>query len=282
MSDGKDYEFFVQKMQQALLNSENLGHQKNIKVEQNKIIKDNFGIDRQFDLYWEYELGGITYKTIIECKDYASRVSIEKVDALIGKIRDIPDLKPIIATKTGYQSGAEIKAKNNRIDLLIVREQSDEDWKGKDGNPLIREININYHIQFPATITHFSPLIDKSLFEKNINDFENLSVANNAVFIEDIEKNEKYSLLDLAQKLINFSNGKFGDLTHSVVLNDAYFVNGDLRLKIQGYKVDYNLPQPIIEPQNIDFSKELDGVIEYLHKGSITAIFKDKIIPNWK
>lgn len=60
--------------------------QKNIEIERNKKIKDNYGIVREFDLYWEYELAGVIYKTIIECKDYASRVSIDKIDAFIGKL----------------------------------------------------------------------------------------------------------------------------------------------------------------------------------------------------
>lgn len=101
-NNGREYEEFVASLQKALFESEQWTELRNIQIEQNKKIKDNFGILREFDLYWEYELAGITYKTVIECKDYASKVSIEKIDALLGKIRDIPDLKPIFATKTGY------------------------------------------------------------------------------------------------------------------------------------------------------------------------------------
>jgi hypothetical protein len=99
---GKEYEGFVAKLQQAILDSEEFTHQKNIKIEMNKIIIDKNGVEREFDLYWEYELGGFTYKTIIECKYYNSTISIDKIDALIGKIHDIPDLKAVFATKQGY------------------------------------------------------------------------------------------------------------------------------------------------------------------------------------
>lgn len=71
---GARYEDFVAKLQAAILASESLTHQKNISVELNKKIKDNAGVVREFDVYWEYELGGLTYKTAIECKDYASKV----------------------------------------------------------------------------------------------------------------------------------------------------------------------------------------------------------------
>ena len=66
-NNGRDYETFVQKIQQALINSEEYLHQKNISIERNVKITDNCGIDREFDLYWEYELAGVTYKTVIEC-----------------------------------------------------------------------------------------------------------------------------------------------------------------------------------------------------------------------
>jgi hypothetical protein len=118
---GKEYEEFVRDLQQAIINSEEEIKQKNIIVEKNKIIKDKNGLDREFDLYWEYELGGFTYKTVIECKDYDTPIKLEKIDALIGKTHDIPELKPVFATKTGYQSGAETKAVQNGIDLIIIK-----------------------------------------------------------------------------------------------------------------------------------------------------------------
>jgi hypothetical protein len=70
LAAGKNYEIFVQNLYQALLDSEIQGLQKNIKIERNKMILDKNGINREFDLYWEYEFAGITYKTVIECKDY--------------------------------------------------------------------------------------------------------------------------------------------------------------------------------------------------------------------
>jgi hypothetical protein len=40
----------------------------------------------------EFDLGGYVYKTVIECKDYASTITVEKIDAFIGKTNDIPGL----------------------------------------------------------------------------------------------------------------------------------------------------------------------------------------------
>ncbi|NWK61899.1 restriction endonuclease [Acinetobacter sp. SwsAc3] len=143
---GKAYELFVQSLYQAILQSELLTGQKNIEVETNKLLVDKNGTERQFDIYWEYSLGGFLYKTVIECKDYASKISIDKIDSLLGKLQDFPDLRGVFATKVGYQSGAETKANKNNIELLIVRQQNDSDWEDEDGTPLIREINIGMRL----------------------------------------------------------------------------------------------------------------------------------------
>ena len=279
MSDGRAYEIFVQRLHQALLDSEQWATQKNIEIECNKKIIDNCGIKREFDLYWEYEVAGITYKTIIECKDYASPVSVEKIDALIGKIHDIPDLRAVFATKTGYQRGAKKKAETNGIDLLIVREQRLDDWQDR-----IREIIIQIHFEMPPRITTFSPICDGEWIKKNTNiDPGNLSsmlVLNNEIFIEDLRKNETYSLFDLARRLDSISGNEYGNLSHKESFEDAYLImrNG-LKLKMASYKVEYTRSKPsVVPPINIDFSKELIGVIEYLSKGSSAAIFRDKIV----
>lgn len=281
-NDGKDYEQFVALLQQALLNTESITEQKNIEVQLNKKIVDSCGVEREFDLYWEYELAGITYKTVIECKDYNSRIPLEKIDALIGKISDIPDLKPVFATKKGYQSGAKTKAEHNRIDLLIVREQNDSDWQDVDGTPFIKTIHINMIIQMPANITGFQPLLDPEWAKKNIG--EDLSVPismsglNNEIFIENKDSGERYSLHELGSKLAPLGGKEYGSFTKEERFDQGWIVGSDFKYKIKGYNLSYSLAQPHEEPMVIDFSKELVGVIEYLQKGVKKSIFKEGII----
>lgn len=284
-NDGKDYEKFVQQLQQALIDSEEYLKQKNISIERNKKIKDSRNRDREFDLYWEYELAGVTYKTIIECKDYNSKISIEKIDALVGKIQDFPDIKPIFATKVGYQAGAEEKAKDYKIELLVVREQNDNDWKDKDGNSLIKQISMNIHILHPARIIEFQPVVDKEWIEENTNlDISkpiNFSGMKNEIIIEDKVKNKKYSLHDLEHKLRELSND-IGELKHTQEFEDAYIYYPEYSLKLRGYIVKYYLSPPTELVNEIDFSKELMGVIEYLDRNSTVAVFKDRIIKDWR
>lgn len=283
-NDGKGYEAFVASLQQAIIASENLIGLQTVIIEQNKKIKDNCGIYREFDLYWEYEFGGITYKTVIECKDYNSKISVEKIDALIGKLRDLPDLKPVFATKTGYQSGAKKKAEANKIELLIVREQVDSDWQLSDGTPLIKKVRINMCFVSDATITSFKPKIDYEWVKLNT-DFKpgeiSLKLPDNEIFIEDLEKEERYSLSDLRKTFEVDSEEEYGEHHISTPFTNAFLCFNDVRLKLLGIDLTYYLPRPHVNPMLIDFSKELVGVVEYLDKSSKTAIFKDKVIKGW-
>lgn len=280
-NDGKDYERFVALLQQALLNAESFTEQKNIEVQLNKKIVDSCGVEREFDLYWEYELAGITYKTVIECKDYNSKIPLEKIDALIGKIRDIPDLKAIFATKKGYQSGAKTKAEHNRIDLLVVREQNDSDWQDIDGTPFIKTIHINMQLCMPASITGFQPLLDHEWAKENISvDIGTISMSglNNEIFIENSDTKERYSLHELGSKLAPMGNKEYGAFTKEERFSHGWIIGPSFKYQIKGYNVSYILSQPHEEPMVIDFSKELVGVIEYLQKGTKKSIFKKGII----
>ena len=279
---GKEYEKFVASIQQALLNAENITTQRNIKVELDKKIIDNCGIERQFDIYWEYEMGGLTYKTVIVCKDYSSNVSIEKIDALVGKTRDIPDLKPVFATKKGYQSGAQTKAEQNKIDLLIIREQNESDWTAEDGTPLIKKIRIDVRICMPAHIRKFDPMIDGKWIKENTSlDTSkpiSFSALNNEIFIEDVSKNEKYSLHELSSRLTPIENKEYGVFEKVEKFDNAFIYHQDFKLKLIGYKIEYSIPKPVHQPIEMDFSKELIGVIEYLQKGTKKSIFKNGIV----
>ena len=223
---GKDYEFFVAELQQAILISEEFVAQKNITVEINKFLKDKHGIERQFDIYWEFELGGVLCKNIIECKDYASKISIEKVDSLIGKLRDFNNIRGIFATKTGYQSGAEAKAIANGIDVLIVREQNGTDWISKEGEPLIKEAILNFTIESPALITDLRYLAETEENAGNIGRH-----LNNEVFIKNLDTGEQFSIYDFGRKLADKHINEYGIFEEKKLFRgELIYPNGSKKL----------------------------------------------------
>nr|WP_300311054.1 restriction endonuclease [Halomonas sp.] len=282
MKDGKAYEEFVGQIHEALLNAEGITAQKNIQIERNKKLVDNCGVAREFDLYWEYELAGVIYKTVIECKDYQSTVSVEKIDALIGKIRDLPDLRALFATKRGYQSGAIKKAKQNRIDLLVVREQNDSDWTSLDGTPLIKTVCINMHVCSAARTKEFAPAIDGEWVRKNtsidVSQGLNMNGRTDEIIIDDVARDKKYSLYELESRLGPKGDSEHGEFEEQAEFEEAYLLYNGLRLKMKSFRLVYEIGQPHVQPIKIDLSKELVGVIEYLQRGAKTSIFKNGVI----
>ncbi|PYG47211.1 restriction endonuclease [Pantoea sp. AG1095] len=281
---GKEYEDFVGAIQQSLINAEGISHLKNIKVEVNKKIEDRNGVLRQFDVYWEFNLGGYVYKTVIECKDYASTVTIDKIDAFIGKTQDIPGLRLIYATKTGYQSGAQKKAGQHKIDLLLIREGIDEDWTAPDGTPLVKTIHLNIIAISPPNITSFSPFVDASWLESQPElDVDKINnkfsmMLNNEVFISNEVTGVRFSLYDLANSLAGkIPDIKYGEGTYSEELHDSYLESADedLRVKLRGYKLSYVYHEPAKVTSVIDYSKELLGIVQNYSSGDKQMVFRD-------
>lgn len=277
---GKDYEKFVASIHEVIINAEKTSHLQNIKIELNKKITDNFGIHREFDIYWKFKIGEIDYETIIECKDYKNKVSIDKIDSIIGKIKDISKkLTAIFATTQGYQKGAKEKAQKNGIELLIIREQKESDWHAKDGTPYIKDVNIRLIIDNPARITYFNPIPDYEWVKSNtaIKDGDTIEYSglNNNIFINDLTKNQKYSLYDLANKLTPTGDKKYGHFKKIVKLEDAFLEMQDLKLKILGYNIEYYIAKSFTHNIKMDLSARVLGIIENIQKGTKQTILKN-------
>ena len=107
---GKEYEQVVQKVFQSILDQKFV---KNITV-QHDITLQGKSTTHQIDVYWEFSDGISTYATIVQAKDYNSRVSQDKLLTFKGVIDDLPNHpKGIFVTKTGYQKGAKAYAEAN-------------------------------------------------------------------------------------------------------------------------------------------------------------------------
>ena len=280
-----EYEKFVASLYHAVQATERLTANLRTKAfETRKKIRNSYGVEREFDVYWEYEIAGHSCKTVIECKNYNSRITIEKIDALVGKIGDFDDaIVPIFATKTGYQSGAQAAAKHNNIELLVVRDQDISDWTDENGQPLIRVIPIEIHLDPAALIHDFVPELDGAWIKANT-DIDTsqpvtLSGMNNELFIDDRKTEQQYSLHQLASYLNAPAGEHSGRFTKKMDFEDAYFVHPKYgRIKMLSYTVDYSTFPPITETVEIDFGDALVGVIEYLKRGEKKLVFRDKVV----
>lgn len=79
--------------------------------------------DRQFDVTLRFRFGLHDYLTVIECKDYASKIPVDKVEAFVTKARDANVNKAIMVSSNGYQSGCYEVAQRHGIKLLCINEK---------------------------------------------------------------------------------------------------------------------------------------------------------------
>jgi len=82
-----------------------------------KIIEVDDG-NYQIDGYIEFELMGIKYKTLVECKHYRTSISREKVAVLYDKIRACGANKGVLVSSSNFQSGAIQYASKHGIALI--------------------------------------------------------------------------------------------------------------------------------------------------------------------
>ncbi len=197
---GKDYELIVQKVFQSILNQKFV---KNINVEHDVTLQGK-STTHQIDAYWEFSDGISNYATIVQAKDYNSKVSQDKLLTFKSVIDDLPGHpKGIFVTKTGYQKGAKAYAEANDILLYELRKPNDKDWKG-----YIRNVVIDLTMFVP----HISDLkisIDGNWFREhypNVTSKPNLSGYANSFCLFQNDREKAIPLQNIINDLVKTNN----------------------------------------------------------------------------
>lgn len=146
MSDAKkntEYELFVRSITEAVLRAQGL---ETVEVKHDVQVQ---GISRshQIDVYWEYRLGGVLHRVIINCKRYSHTVEVTDVLTLAGVLSDMPGVRGLIVTTVGFQKGALDYAKSHQIGLKIVRPPQENDWAGR-----LRAVRLRMNIGIPELL----------------------------------------------------------------------------------------------------------------------------------
>lgn len=113
-----EYELFTRKIYQQLVDADTV---KATKVQHNVKLEGKSGQKHQIDVYWEYEIAGVSYKVAIECKNYSRPIAISKVRDFYGVLSDLNNVAGIMVTNTGFQEGAKKFAKQYGISLKELR-----------------------------------------------------------------------------------------------------------------------------------------------------------------
>lgn len=112
---GRPFEKLVALIQQAYNDSPHT------KIFTNHRIKDRFGKYREFDVFIIVKSNDYDFKIAIECKDYNSPVSVEKIEAFNSKCSTVSGInKKVIISSNGFQSGAKENANLFDIELQTL------------------------------------------------------------------------------------------------------------------------------------------------------------------
>jgi hypothetical protein len=138
-----EYELLTQAIYRDILAREGVS---TANVQHNVSIAGRSDVEHQVDVYWEFKQAGITHRVLIECKNYASNLTLEKARNFFAVVHDIGNCVGIMVTKTGYQSGAAAFCKHYGLALKLLRKPTETDWLGR-----IKEIHINMTPRVPVS-----------------------------------------------------------------------------------------------------------------------------------
>lgn len=234
---GKEYEKLAQVIYKQILEIE--GHNADVKHDVTIQGKD---YKHQIDVYWELKVAGITTKYLIEAKDYASPVSIEKIKAFITTVNDIKNSHGIFIAKSGFQKGAKELAEKNGIQIYELRNCNENDFAGK-------MMKMELKIIIPTLIyDNLNIQINK---EKSITEKIHIIISGNTeIFQQDKMLKLKEIIQDLCEENgtdVKYSEYKFEEDTYIIFEKQKIYIDkiGGIfgikenieNIKINGYEM---------------------------------------------
>lgn len=221
-----EYEKLGQDIYQTLHTSEF----NTIKIEHNKKVAGKSGCHHQIDVYWEFQMVGETHRVAIECKNYSSEVEIGRIRDFFGVIYDIGNVKGILVTKVGCQSGAKQFADYYGISLKEIRIPIEEDWKGR-----VKTIKLNL-----------------------------------CALIADVKKREIIYDYEWLLKNNNLTEEEINSITTSGYSNEILIYDSSSKIITDFYRMEADLPYEWKEARALEYSYEFeDGFIDTLKIGRI-------------
>lgn len=139
---GKQYEKLTQAVFDQIVNTDQ-SVVNTINVQHNVTLQGNIN-SHQIDVYWEFEIGGVTYKTLIQAKELNRKVQQSQMETFRSVLDDLPGSTGVFVTNIGYQQGAENLAKACNIKTYVLRNPKNSDWDG-----YIKTVSIEMHLSSP-------------------------------------------------------------------------------------------------------------------------------------
>jgi hypothetical protein len=277
-AEAVEYEKFTQSVYQAIMRKENVG---NINVEHNLDIKGRSGVAHQIDVSWRFRRATVEHHVLIECKNYASDITLEKVRNFFAVMHDIGNCQGIMVTKTGYQKGVVDFAKHYGIGLKLLRKPIAEDWKGriKDIQINIKAIGLASTLEKAPRVGMFfpanTPQAIKDALEKGELTF---AQGPDTVFLNDrsepITEEFRYWI---PKSVVDIGKGAGGPYTKAISLSDHYIrcvdKTGALHLvKVEGVTITYHLEEFDVSEVVIAGEEVVDAILKDFNSGEVEHV----------
>lgn len=262
--DSDAYELLVKDLHDALLRHDGV---ETINVQHNVKLIGKSGASHQIDVYWEFKLAGVLYKTCIECKYYKRSIEKSNIAAFSAILEDLGNATGIFATCSDYQSGAKLFAKDKGIRLIRI-------------NYLIKKLNIKGQFITP-NLSITGAVFDKEhvrevLKNMGLDNYNYSLKFSGEDYLLDTDGNPKEQIKNILEPLMRTSpTGKA-----SVSLQDSYYLTeiGAVKLLSIEYEITHSeTTQEMLIPVNEVSNAILYDVLQnsscYLNDdGSITEI----------
>lgn len=206
---GKEYERLTQLVFYQIINQNSV---RTIDVKHDVILQGKT-TSHQIDVYWEFNLGGIVYRTVIQAKDWKNKVPQKEMLAFKSILEDLPTgTKGIYVAKSGYQMGAKTVAEANGIAIYELREPNDQDWKGR-----VKDIDIQLEIRCPI-YNELKLNLDQKWIEDNValeKDIERRHAFKSDTIVKNGQGDSICKISDIIMQLVEKSGDTVTTQKHS-------------------------------------------------------------------
>lgn len=143
MSDYKDLELLVAKIQQQLAPSANVIHNASL-------LGRHSGVMRQIDVLVRDRVGQYEIKIAIDAKDHSRPVDVKGVEEFAGLVDDVGAQRGVLVSPKGFTETAKTRAKGLQIDIYSPVDTDAHKWKAAVTIPAIidfREARLSFGIR---------------------------------------------------------------------------------------------------------------------------------------
>ena len=268
-----NFEKITQEIYQEILRKEGI---ENVDVQHNVKLKGKTGFEHQIDIYWKFQMAGVEHCVIVECKNYSSSITVDKIKVLHATAVDL-DAKALIITKTGYQSGVVTLAESYKIGLKLLKKPEPSDWNG-----FVQTINVKL-----AAITPYNMNVGLDVYPVSQEQLERISSYDhsNAVkqnkFLFDALGNQDVQPLNVyvsahLPPLIDGEGYSYEFEPENRYMRIFYpDVNAIEFLQVKKIKVSYSV-RTIYDEFTIDAMEAVDFVLKDFLSGNVEHFYNSK------